>query len=152
MIPIIEIREINRVSENLKFTTVEAVADYCFKKPLELHTLAQENLYCFCLDTKGKAKSIELISKGSLTNSIAHPREILKAAILSNAVSIILVHNHPSGDPYPSGDDEKLTDKIVKACEIMSINLLDHIIIGKNSYYSFREKGKPLGYKTELLN
>lgn len=145
MIPIIEIREINRVSENLKFTTVEAIADYCFKKPLELNTLAQENLYCFCLDTKSKVKSIELISKGSLTSSIAHPREILKAAILSNAVSIILVHNHPSGDPEPSDDDKNLTDKISKACGIMNINLLDHIIIGKNSYYSFREKNRLQG-------
>jgi len=145
MIPIIEIREINRVSENLKFTTVKAIVDYCFKKPLELNTLAQENLYCFCLDTKSKVKSIELISKGSLTTSIAHPREILKAAILSNAVSIILVHNHPSGDPEPSDDDKNLTDKISKACGIMSISLLDHIIIGKNSYYSFREKGRLQG-------
>ena len=141
MIKLIEIRELSRVSENLYFNCSENIADYCMKKPLELQNLAQENCYCFCLDVKNKVKSIEMISKGSLTSSILHPREVLKAAILSNAASIVLVHNHPSGDPEPSNDDIEITGRIKKACDIFGISLLDHIIIGKNNYYSFKNKG-----------
>jgi len=110
------------------------------REPLELQTLSQENCYCFCLDIKNKVKSIELISKGSLTCSLVHPREVLKAAILSNAASIVLVHNHPSGDSEPSNDDIEITHRIGKACGILGINFLDHIIIGKDNYYSFKQK------------
>ena len=140
MIKLIEIREISRVSESLSFGCSEEIANYCMRKPLDLQTLAQENCYCFCMDIKNKVKSIELISKGSLTCSLVHPREVLKAAILSNAASIVLVHNHPSGDTEPSSDDLAITQRIIKACEILGINFLDHIIIGKDSYISFRQK------------
>jgi len=141
MIKLIEIRELGRISEKLNFTCVENVADYCFKKPLEMQTLSQEHLYCFCLDIKNNIKSIEMVSKGSLNTSIVHPREVLKATILSNSASIILVHNHPSGDSDPSNDDIEITGRIKKACDIFGISLLDHIIIGKNNYYSFKNKG-----------
>jgi len=142
MIKLIEIRELSVISENLRFTCAEDIANYCRKKPLEMQTLAQESLYCFCLDVKNKVKSVEMVSKGSLTVSIVHPREVLKAAILSNAVSIILVHNHPSGNTEPSQDDIEITKRIKSACDIIGINLLEHIIIGGNNYYSFNKQGK----------
>jgi len=141
MIKLIEIREVSRVSENLSFSCSEEIANYCMRKPLELQTLASEHCYCFCLDIKNKVKTIELISKGSLTCSLVHPREVLKKAILSNSASIVLVHNHPSGDSEVSSDDLAITQRIVKACEVFGINFLDHIIIGKDNYYSFKQKG-----------
>jgi len=134
---LIEIRQLSKLSENLQFKDSKSIADYCTKAPLELHTQAQEVCYCICLDSSNQPNTIELISKGSLTSAIVHPREVLKAAILSNSASIILVHNHPSGDTSPSQDDINITNRLVKACEIMGINFLDHIIIGKDSYFSF---------------
>lgn len=136
---LIEIRVLDRINDNIGLSTSEDVINYCRNKPLEMQTMAQEVLYCFCLDIKNKINSAELISKGNLTTSIVHPREVLKAAVLSNSASIILAHNHPSGDPSPSMDDTSVTEKINKACKIMGINFLDHVIIGRDSNYSFRK-------------
>lgn len=143
---LIEIRQLSRLSEDLQFRDSESIAHYCSKPPLNLQTMAQEVCYCICLDSSNRALSIELISKGSLTNAIVHPREVLKAAILSNSASIILVHNHPSGETSPSQDDIAITNRLKKACELMGINLIDHIIIGKcsnqdnNGYFSFNKQ------------
>lgn len=137
---LIEIREISRVSENLKFSCSEDLANYCMGKPLELNTLAEERFYVFCVDIKNRVKSIEMLSKGSLTSSIVHPREVLKAAILSNAASVVFVHNHPSGDPDPSVDDIEITNRLSRACDICGIAVLDHIIIGKKDWFSFKRK------------
>jgi len=136
---LIEIRVLDRISDNVSFCCSDDVINYCRNKPLELQTMAQEVLYCFCLNSKNIINSAELISKGNLTSSIVHPREILKAAILSNSASIIIVHNHPSGNPDPSMDDIEVTKKINKACKIMGICLLEHVIIGRESNYSFRK-------------
>ncbi len=133
---LIEIRLLSRVSEDIIFKGSQSVVDYCRGKPLELQTLAQEVVYCFCLDTKNNINSVELVSKGSLNTSILHPREVLKAAILANSASIILAHNHPSGSPDPSMNDIEMTKQIKKACDIMGINFLDHVIIGKTDNFS----------------
>jgi DNA repair protein RadC len=95
------------------------------------------------LDIKNKPIHNIEISKGSINASIVDPKEIIKEATLKSASSIILVHNHPSGDTEPSADDIKLTNKIVDACNFVGIKVLDHIIIGKNvdDYYSFANKG-----------
>lgn len=82
------------------------------------------------------------ISKGTLDTSLVHPREVFKPAIKESAHSIILVHNHPSGDPAPSQQDIIITQNIRKAGELLKIPLKDHVIIGDNGYYSFREEGK----------
>jgi DNA repair protein RadC len=139
MLTLIEIRELSRISDSVKLRSSEEVANYCMGKPLEMQTLAQEHLYCFCLDIKNNIKTAELISKGSLTTTVVHPREILKCAILSNAVSIVMVHNHPSGDLSPSMDDIEITKRIDKACNILGIELLDHIIVSRDGYYSFKQ-------------
>lgn len=91
-----------------------------------------------CLDNKNQPTSINTVSIGSLNSSIVHPREVFKIAILSNSASIIIYHNHLSGDVNPSKEDINITE-ILKE---FGIDLIDHIIVGSNStYYSFKEKG-----------
>lgn len=81
------------------------------------------------------------ISIGSLSASIVHPREVFEEAVKYHSASIILVHNHPSGDPDPSKEDIATTERLIKAGEIMDIPVLDHIIIGNHHFSSFKEKG-----------
>ena len=106
----------------------------------DLSKLAEE---CFCmlsLDVKKKLIGAHIISKGNLNSSLVHPREVFKYAILDNAASIVVAHNHPSGDPTPSSDDREVTKRLVEAGEIIGIELVDHIVIG-NYYMSFKEQG-----------
>jgi len=91
------------------------------------------------LDTKNKPIAIKDISVGTLNSSIVHPREVFKEAIKESANAVILVHNHPSGDCEPSNEDQQVTKKLFEAGELLYINILDHVIIGKDNYYSFKE-------------
>lgn len=101
----------------------------------------REKLVVCCMDAKNKPIAINEVSVGSLTSSIVHPREVFKAAILSNASSIILFHNHPSGSPEYSKEDLSVTKRIVESGKILGIPLLDHIIIGdEDRYFSFKEQ------------
>lgn len=108
----------------------------------EFSTADREKLICLMLNSKNVVIGMNLVSVGSLTASISHPREILKPAILCNSAAIILSHNHPSNDPSPSQDDIRLTERVNKACEILGIKLLDHVIIGDPDSYSFRNAGR----------
>lgn len=99
--------------------------------------LTKETVRSIFLDSKLNIIDIKDISNGTANMSIAHPRDIFREAIICNAVSLILVHNHPSGDPTPSVNDRDLTDKISDSGKILGINMNDHIIIGKDSYFSF---------------
>ena len=83
----------------------------------------------------------EVVSIGSLSASIVHPREVFQSAVFHSAASVILAHNHPSGDVSPSKDDVDLTNRLVKAGQIMGIDVLDHIIVGHNDFASLRERG-----------
>ena len=103
--------------------------------------LAEERMYVMLLSTKNRVNAIQEVSVGSLNASVVHPREIFKAAILSNAAALILVHNHPSGDPTPSPEDIALTKAIVDAGKILNIPVLDHVIMGDRRYCSLKEKG-----------
>ncbi|NMF07950.1 JAB domain-containing protein [Clostridium beijerinckii] len=100
----------------------------------------REQLLVCCLDTKNQPTTINVVSVGNLNNSLVHPREVFKPAILSNSASIILFHNHPSGDPTPSKEDTNITERLKECGNILGIKLIDHIIIGDNSYYSLKEK------------
>jgi len=102
---------------------------------------AEENLWLITLDTKNNITGIFTVSTGSLNGSIVHPREVFKRAVLQNAASIIICHNHPSGDPTPSQDDINITKRIYDAGKILGIELLDHIIIGDYKYTSLKERG-----------
>lgn len=108
-----------------------------------LETADREYFIMLALNNKNKVICINTVSIGSLNASIVHPREVFKAAILSNASAIIVAHNHPSGDISPSKEDILTTKNLVKAGKIMGIPVLDHIIIGSesNNWISLKEKG-----------
>ena len=102
---------------------------------------AQEVFGIFILNTKHKIVAVHEISRGTLNNSMVHPREVFKPAVLHNAAAIICFHNHPSGDPNPSQDDVTINSRLVEAGKIMGIEILDHIIIGDDEYVSLKERG-----------
>lgn len=107
----------------------------------EMVVLKQEVLKLIMLDTKNNIIGIKDVFKGSLNTSIVHPREIFKEAIKKSSSSIIICHNHPSGDPTPSKEDINITIRLKECSKIIGIDLLDHLIIGKNQYVSLKEKG-----------
>ena len=102
--------------------------------------LDREEFRVLLLDAKHHVMGVYTVSIGSLTVSIVHPREVYKAAILANAAAIIGVHNHPSGHPDPSPEDHALTKRLAEAGTIIGITLLDHVIIGHNTHYSFADQ------------
>lgn len=102
----------------------------------------REKLLLCCLNTKNEPTNLNIVSIGSLNSSIVHPREVFKLAILGNSASIILFHNHPSGDTTPSKEDVNITERIKEAGKIIGIELIDHIILGdEDKYTSLKEKG-----------
>ena len=103
-------------------------------------SLKKEHFVCLYLDTKNNIIKEEVVSVGTLNSSLVHPREVFVSAIRERANSIILVHNHPSGSCEPSVEDEKITSIIAKAGEILDIKLLDHLVINKKEYFSFKEQ------------
>jgi len=100
----------------------------------------KEHFWVICLDTRNRLINCKPVSIGSLDTSIVHPREVFKEAVSSSAASVIFVHNHPSGDPEPSKEDVELTKRLVKAGEIVGIDVLDHIIVCDKSYLSLKAK------------
>lgn len=112
----------------------------------ELRALTRESLRVVLLDTKYHLLRVEEVSHGSLNESVAHPREIFRPALIFSAFAMIVVHNHPSGDPAPSDADHRLTRRLNEAANLLQIRLLDHVIIGsgdngRRPYFSFREAG-----------
>jgi len=107
----------------------------------ELRYKKKEYFKILLLNTKNHIISREEISVGSLSASIVHPREIFIIPLRKSAASVILFHNHPSGDPSPSQEDLEVTRRLVDAGNILGISILDHIIIGDGCFFSFREKG-----------
>lgn len=93
------------------------------------------------LDTRHRLTRVRVISLGSLDSTVVHPREVFKEAVFASAASVVLFHNHPSGDPSPSPDDVALTRRMLNAGEIMGIDVLDHVILADQRYYSFWEAG-----------
>ena len=93
------------------------------------------------LDGKNRIIAMDTVSVGSLNQSIVHPREVFKTACLSNAAAILLIHQHPTGDPTPSSEDISVTRRLKEAGEILGIKVLDHIIVGDGEYLSFMERG-----------
>jgi len=100
----------------------------------------KEKFIVVCLNSANKIIKHEIISIGNLNSSVVHPREIFKSAIEHSSASIILIHNHPSGNPEPSNEDISITKKVVEAGKILDIPVFDHIIIAGNLFTSFVEK------------
>ena len=122
-----------------KYNNSEIIAGFYME---QLRHLEQEHLYVMFLDTKCKLIKDKLITSGTINQSLVSPREIFVEALRCNCVNIILVHNHPSGDPAPSMDDINSTNRVKNAGKIIGIRLLDHIIIVDNTYYSLKEAGQ----------
>nr|WP_205694324.1 DNA repair protein RadC [Clostridium manihotivorum] len=101
----------------------------------------REMLVVCCLDSKNQPTLINIASIGTLNSSLVHPREVFKAAILGNAASVIIAHNHPSGDPSPSSEDINITTRLKEAGKIIGIDVLDHVIIGFSNHVSLKERG-----------
>lgn len=106
----------------------------------ELNNYEQEHFYCLFLDIKFNVIKKELIYVGTVNEIVIHPREVFKQGIKYNSSYVIFVHNHPSGDPEPSGADIETTNILQEAANFLYIPMLDHIIIGKNCFYSFKEQ------------
>ena len=103
----------------------------------------REHFVVLLLDTQNQIIGIHTVTVGTLDASLVHPREVFKTAILANAASVLLAHNHPSGDPTPSPDDSVLTTRLRSAGTLLGVEVLDHIVVGDVSrYYSFREAGR----------
>lgn len=95
-----------------------------------------------CLSTKHHLLCYHELSRGTLDATIVHPREIFKAALLANAAAVIVAHNHPSGDPTPSSEDRRFTERLLAGGALLGLTVLDHIIVGEGRYFSFREGGQ----------
>lgn len=125
-------------AESVSFSSPSSVADYYME---DLRHENQEIMKLAMINSKGKLIGENEISKGTVNASIITPREIFIEALQRQAVAVVAMHNHPSGDPAPSSEDIALTKRIQEAGEIIGIELLDHIIIGNNCYVSLREEG-----------
>ena len=104
-----------------------------------LHAKGQpdrEEVWLLCLDNRMKPTALHMVSRGSLDGALVTPREVFKTAIAANARYVILAHNHPSGDPSPSADDESITERIRKTGEMLGISLRDHVIVGDGCFHS----------------
>lgn len=101
----------------------------------------REQFIVLCLNARNELLGYNVVSVGSLNASIVHPREVFKAAILLNAASIVLGHNHPSGDPSPSREDREVTRALAEAGRLLDVPLHDHVIAAEGRYFSFREGG-----------
>lgn len=108
---------------------------------LRLHEQTEEYLYMVCLNTKLRMTSVFELSHGNVNSSVVGIREMFQKALLANAVNIILIHNHPSGDSTPSREDINITKRAVEAGKIVGVDVLDHIIIGNPTYCSLKDKG-----------
>lgn len=111
------------------------------KYHLRLHERTEEYLYMVVMNNKLQVTGVFELSHGNVNSSIVSVREMFQKALLANAVSIIVMHNHPSGDPTPSMEDIKVTERMVKAGELLGVQVLDHIIIGRPGYTSLKDKG-----------
>jgi DNA repair protein RadC len=104
--------------------------------------LDREQFWVLLLNGKNRAIGLNLVSVGALTAALVHPREVMKPAILGNAAAVVLVHNHPSGDPAPSTEDLALTQRLCAAGELLGIRVLDHIVVGHDgAYCSLADQG-----------
>ncbi|MEG6523137.1 RadC family protein [Desulfotomaculum sp. 1211_IL3151] len=122
-------------------TVIRCPEDVCALLMEDLRNLDREHFLALLLNTKNQVLARETISIGTLNSSVVHPRELFKMAIRRSAACMILVHNHPSGDPTPSREDIALTKRLIEAGEIIGIDVLDHIVIGDNKFTSLKSKG-----------
>jgi len=140
------LRAIREISERwLQEKAQEGNFVECSKDVLELlahklRDLQQEIFSVVFLDTKHRVLAVEELFRGTINTASVFPREVVKRALALGAAAIIAVHNHPSGNPEPSAEDRRVTEDLKKACQLMEISLLDHIVVGGNGHFSFADK------------
>jgi DNA repair protein RadC len=122
--------------EKIHLSCPQDVADFLMPR---LRYAAKEQFVVILLNNKNKVIGTEIVSEGSLSSSIVHPREVFAPAILHHAAAIMVAHNHPSGDPKPSIEDEEVTRQLLRSGKVLGIPMIDHVIIGDGNYYSFLE-------------
>ena len=122
--------------EKIHFSCPQDVADFLMPR---LRYAAKEQFVVVLLNSKNKVIGTEVVSEGSLSSSIVHPREVYGPAILHHAAAIMVAHNHPSGDPKPSTEDKEATSLLSRSGKVLGIPMIDHVIIGDGNYYSFLE-------------
>ena len=122
--------------EKIHLSCPQDVADFLMPR---LRYAAKEQFVVILLNSKNKVIGTEVVSEGSLSSSIVHPREVYAPAILHHAAAIMVAHNHPSGDPKPSLEDEEITRMLSRSGKVLGIPMIDHVIIGDGNYYSFLE-------------
>jgi DNA repair protein RadC len=148
----IRLKVIRPVFENLVIKE-EALPEYLRKKTIKssadvyqlfgfLTKETKEHFIAIHLDSKNKILCIDRVSTGSLNATVVSTREILKSTLLSSAAAILVLHNHPSGNPEPSREDIELTDRLKQCCDLMNVRLLDHVIIGAEGYVSLGDRGQ----------
>lgn len=124
--------------QNEKITSPQRVHELIKSK---LRNYAKEHFFVLSFDTRNKLLGMDTVSVGTLTTSLAHPREVFEAAIRRHADHIIVAHNHPSQDPEPSQEDREVTKLLAESGRVLGIALADHVIVGADSYISFKEQG-----------
>ena len=122
--------------EKIHLSCPQDVADFLMPR---LRYAAKEQFVVILLNSKNKVIGTEVVSEGSLSSSIVHPREVYAPAILHHAAAIMVAHNHPSGDPKPSLEDEEVTRMLSRSGKVLGIPMIDHVVIGDGNYYSFLE-------------
>jgi len=133
-----------KLPKGKQITNARAVYDH-FK--MRVNSM-QENFCCVYLDSKGRIIFEKLITQGTLNMVLVHPRECFAPAIQSRSAAVILIHNHPSGDPLPGEFDFQMTKRLCEAGELVGIHVFDHLIIGEKNYFSFKEEDLlPVSYK-----
>ena len=130
--------KVSDIADNILSSSPEDAVQ--FLRSIGLHEQEQECLIAIALDSRNNIKGYYNVTRGLVNRTMAHPREFFRYAVINNSTSLIMAHNHPSGDPTPSLTDIQLTDEICKAGEILGIQLIDHIIIGDENYFSFAEE------------
>ena len=131
---------LRRVMQNKTPCRVSCPLDV-YRLSLDLVSLYQEHFMVYFLNSKNQVISRKTIFIGSLNKTVVHPREVFRAAIQQSSASIVCVHNHPSGDPTPSREDIEVTNRLVEAGEVIGIDVLDHVIVGRDGYVSLKEGG-----------
>ena len=127
------------LGDRVQFDGPEDVAAYLMP---QYGSRLVEHFGIVLLDTKHRVLRTRVLSVGTLDASLVHPREVFREATLGGAAAIVLFHNHPSGDPAPSGDDAALTTRLVRAGDLMGVDVIDHIIVADACYCSFKETGR----------
>lgn len=122
--------------EKIHLSCPQDVADFLMPR---LRYAAKEQFVVILLNNKNKVIGTEVVSEGSLSSSVVHPREVFAPAILHHAAAIMVAHNHPSGEPKPSIEDEEVTRQLLRSGKVLGIPMIDHVIIGDGNYYSFLE-------------